>query len=647
MVGSGIVLARDGRAAATIVVAPDVGTHTRNAVEDLVRIIAQMTARGKLGGAVLPVVTDGTQQSEDAQVHVGQTAFVLAQSLVPESLPVNGFRLVTIQAESKPCLVIAGPTDLGTSHGVYTLLGDVLGVMWGMADPMFEDVPISRTVELGYIDRTEEPAFGFRCWSGNVPGFLRRNRVDDGSRILPYYGHGHNLFSIVPPSKYANHPEYYCALPVDGGGVERQVPEEDGHTHIQPCLTNKDVIRITIETVREFFDANPNVSTYSLCPNDSGDFCQCPDCFALDDGMPEYRGRRMNSDSYFHYISEVSKELIKTHPDRYVGVYAYWTTELPPRNLDKLLPNVVVYLTQDSSQYHDAAYEKRDHELLEVWSKVAHHLAVYCYYGLGWFPPRVYTEYSARTIPYLPTVSVKGFYCETYPYWAHTGPQLWLASRLLWDTSVDAKALLDEYYERMFGEVAAEMKEFYRIIESGWTTPREGKWFQGLDWLAEQLQQLPADARDAAWKQINVALASAQSDVTRARVTYVLNGNKLSYLLSKSFEEAHALLTETGSLEAQLEHLLKRVGDAVHVYRTKIETDETYGHAYYQGERGEVQIRWWMGHMATVVEDAIASAPEALDRVKSDTTWQLMLESKDYPDVPRRIGESRPMYGVK
>jgi len=50
-----------------------------------------------------------------------------------------------------------------------------------------------------------------------------------------------------------------------------------------------------------------------------------------------------------------------------VSAYAYWTTEVPP--------NVVVYLTQDSSQYFDPKYERRDRQILKMWAKKAHHLA--------------------------------------------------------------------------------------------------------------------------------------------------------------------------------------------------------------------------------------------------------------------------------
>ena len=644
-----IVLVRNGVAEATVVVASDLGKHSTAAVADLVRVVGIMTSKAPAGGAALPVVDDGAVRGNGPQIHVGRTAYVREQNLVPDDLPVNGFRLATLFSEPIQRIVIAGRHDLGTSHGVYTFLSDVLGVVWGMADPRFEDIPSHRTIEVGFFDRTERPVFGFRVFSGNHADWVRRNRVDDGSRVLPYYGHGHNLFSIIPPSKFGDQPDLYAMLPPKGekGPLERRVPEKDGHTHIQPCLTNPKFIKLTIDHVRKFYDDNPEISTFSLCPNDSGDFCQCPDCLALDNGMPEYRGRRMTSDSYFYYIDAVSKELIKTHPDRYVGVYAYWTTELPPRNIKRLRENVVVYLTQDSSQYHDPAYEKRDHELLESWSKVAHHLAVYDYYGLGWFTPRVYPHIVGRTVPYLPTVSVKGFYNETYPYWAHTGPQLYLVTRLFWDASLDTDAVLDEYYNRMYREAAGEMKRFYEILERGWTAKREGRWFQGLDWLSEQIKQVPADARDEAFAQINRALAAATSDVVRDRISYVLDGHRLAYLFSKTFEEVHALTADQSDLSEAVMHIVDRVAEAERLYRTKIETDQYYGHAYYRGERGEVQIRWWMAHIASVIEDKIGRKRKVREALNASPTWHEMVASKDLPDIPRRLKESRSMWNVK
>jgi hypothetical protein len=481
-------------------------------------------------------------------------------------------------------------------------------------------------------------------FSGVEANWIRRNRIDDGSRQLPFYGHGHNLFNILPPSKYGNHPEYYAMR--DG---ERKVPEQDGHTRIQPCLTNPDVIHITIDTVRRFFDENPQVSTYSLCPNDSADFCQCPSCAELDEGMEMYRGRRMNSDSYFYYIDTVAKELIKSHPDRYVSAYAYWTTELTPRRIERLPSNVVIYLTQDSSQYYDAAYEKRDHDILERWSKVAHHLAVYDYYGLGWFTPRLFTRIIARTLPFLPTVGVKGFYCESYPYWAHIGPQLYLATRLLWNTSLDANAVLDEWYARMFKEVSEEMRRYFETLERGWMDmKREGKWFLGLDRLYVQLAEWSDDVRDKAWEQINLAYAKAQSEITRLRVDYVRQGNRLAYLLSKTLEEVHGLRKDQSNLEEKLRDIFARVKETMTLYHSKIESDSTYGAAYYRGDRATRQLMWWKGYIGSIIKEILEGNAELHQQLLiENNTYRELIEAMDYPGVQQRIKDALECRGVK
>ena len=631
-----ITFVQNGNSHATVVLAPDIGQRATEAVDDMVRVIEKMS------GAKLPVVTDGNMQDSGSQIHIGATAFATERGITSDNLPVNGYRISTIETASIPHLVIAANTSLGLSHGIYDLLTNELGVLWGMADALFEEVPERRTVTINPVDRTEKPSFGFRVFSGADGNWIRRNRIDDGSRQLPFYGHGHNLFNILPPSKYGNHPEYYAMR--DG---KRNVPEQDGHTRIQPCLTNPDVLRITIETVRRFFDENPLVSTYSLCPNDSGDFCECPSCAELDEGMEAYRERRMNSDSYFYYIDTVSKELIKSHPDRYVSAYAYWTTELPPRRIDRLLSNVVIYLTQDSSQYYDAAYEKRDHDILEQWSKVAHHLAVYDYYGLGWFTPRSFPQIVTRTLPYLPIVGVKGFYCESYPYWAHTGQQLYLATRLLWDISLDANVVLDEWYTQMFKEVAEEMRKYFETLERGWMDrKREGKWFLGLGRLYLQLAEWPHDIRDEAWEQINIAYGAAKSEITRLRVDYVRQGNRLAYLLSKTLDEVHALKNDRSELEGRLRNIFDSVKDVMTLYHSKIESDTTYGAAYYRGERSTRQLMWWKGYIASIIEEVLSDDAELHQRlVAEDDKYRELIEAMAYPDIQQRIKEAREVLG--
>ena len=620
---------------ATIVIASDIGHPAMEAVDDMINVIEKMS------GAKLPIVKDGDLELKNTQIHIGLTSYVKQQSLLGDlvrNLPVNGYRIFTFQKN----LAIVANSSLGISHGIYDLLTNELGVIWGMADEIFEEIPKLSTVAINHISRISKPSFGFRVFSGVDSKWLRRNRIDDGSRQLPFYGHGHNLFNVLPPSKYADHPEYYAMR-----NGKREVPEKDGHTHIQPCLTNPDVIRITVETVRQFFDENPQISTYSLCPNDSADFCQCPDCLALDEGVEEYRGRRMNSDSYFYYIDTVAKELLKSHPDRYVSAYAYWTTELPPRRISKLPENVVIYLTQDSSQYYDSAYEKRDHDILEKWSKAAHHLAIYDYYGLGWFTPRYFPGIVAKTIPFLPTVGVKGFYCEAYPYWAHFGPQLYLASRLLWDKSIDAKSVLDEWYNVMFKEASEEMRKYFEILERGWMEmKREGKWFLGLGRLYLQLSVWSYDIRDKAWEQINIAYNSAKDDIVRKRVDYIRQGNQMAYLLSKTIEETNKIEKDGHNLETKIRNILDNMKETLTLYHEKIEPDITLGSAYYRGENAIHQLTWWKGYIGSIISDIIADSPSLKQLFAEDDIYRDMISAMNFPGVDQRIKEAKKAYDL-
>ena len=624
-----VTLVENGNPKAAVVVAPDLDSMDQS-VEDLIGVIEKMS------GARLPVVEDGTSQHRGPQIHIGNTSGCLRLQKGQNrwaDLPVNGYCFSTTLDAGSPHLMITAKTSIGLSHGIYDLLTNELGVIWGMADPIFEEVPQRRTVEIPEINRTEKPAFGFRVFSGCDPDWLRRNRIDNGSRQLPFYGHGHNLYNLLPPSRYGQHAEYYAL--VDG---QRQVPDKDGHTPIQPCLTNRDVIQITIETVSQFFDQNPEVSTYSLCPNDSSRFCQCSSCLEIDNSMEAYRNRRMNSNSYFYYINMVAKELIHSHPDRYISAYAYWTTELPPQKIDTLPSNVVIYLTQDSSQYYDPGYEVRDHDILEMWSKVAHHLAVYDYYGLSWFTPRVYPKIVARTLRFLPTVRVKGFYCESYPYWAHTGAQLYLATRLLWDVSLDPDELMEEWSTKMFKEVAPQMRAYFNTLERGWNQQsRPGTWFLGLNRLYLQLSEWTREDREQAREQIDQACSLAENEITRQRVAYVRKGHRLAYLLSETLEKVLALRSDPGDLEPKLEEVFAQVSSTMAHFRSEIESDLMYGSAYYRGEGAENQLMWWRGFMGKMIEDILVSHPDSRQKFATDATYRQMLDARTHPGVEERI----------
>ena len=88
----------------------------------------------------------------------------------------------------------------------------------------------------------------------------------------------------------------------------------------------------------------------------------------------------------------------QSHPDKYLGVYAYWNVEQPPRNRKKLPDNVIVALTLDILQHYDADYRAKDRLLVKAWSGYANRLHTYVYYGLGWFTPRMSPRLAAEDL---------------------------------------------------------------------------------------------------------------------------------------------------------------------------------------------------------------------------------------------------------
>ena len=205
---SQITIVEERKPIATIVLASDIGQPAMEAVDDMICVIE------KISGAKLPVVKNGDIEPKDAQIHIGLTSFVKEQGLLDDSvsnLPVNGYRISTFQQN----LVIVANNSLGISHGIYDFLTNELGVVWGMADAIFEEIPEHHTITIDHIDRISKPSFGFRVFSGVDANWVRRNRIDDGSRQLPFYGHGHNLYNVLPPSKYGGHPEYYIGRTLD------------------------------------------------------------------------------------------------------------------------------------------------------------------------------------------------------------------------------------------------------------------------------------------------------------------------------------------------------------------------------------------------------------------------------------------------
>lgn len=416
------------------------------------------------------------------------TIFLGAEYAADFGVDLRGLKYSGYVIRSKDSnILIAGGNDAATARGVYGFLSDYLGVRWYGPGPLWEVVPEEKTIRVPELDLRCEPDFGYRIFTGmdgeEGVDWCRRNRLDLRARDIPYFGFGHNMRRILPPATYAeSNPEYYALI-----GDKRRVPTKE-NPETQPCFSNPQLVEITLEAARQLFEDSPERTTFSLGTNDNPYFCRCPDCAELDSpkrtskaGNTNVReGWTIHSESYYRFVARVAEKLAETHPDKFVGCYAYWNVELPPRNIEKLPPNVVIAHTQETSQHFDPEYKAADRELWLAWNKVATHLGKYDYYGLGgWITPRYFPTLAADDIKFIHANGAIGFYTSiNLPYYM-MAPKIYMTAQLLWKADQDAKEILNSYFTNLYGEAAPDMKEFYDILERYWTQPRKGYWLQG------------------------------------------------------------------------------------------------------------------------------------------------------------------------
>lgn len=581
-----VAIVREGKPLVSIVLPHGANPLEQEAALDLKWAVHEAT------GAEIHIAESPDHDPALIPIQIGRAAAGDAAPKFSEQLKTLPWDGGTILSDGRG-LVIAGPTPAGTAHAVATILMEDIGVRMYYPESLFTIVP--KRSNLTIRPRTVRAWSDFRIWSGvtgsDVAGYLRRNRITDHRWPAPHFGFGHNLANIISVAKFGKeHPEYFAFR--EGS---RQVKGKDVADTPQPCFSNPDVVRLSIEAARQYFDANPTRDTYSLCVNDNPWYCECEKCAAKDKPYRDLPVGRQYAESYNDYVSQVAEAVAKTHPNRFIGVYAYWNAEQPPRNRKRLPDNVVVELTLDTLQHYDPGYRDKDEGLVRNWSGYTKHLCTYVYYGLGWFTPRTSPGLVAENLRFNVQNRIGGMYCEAFPFWAWSGPMLYVASRLQWDATADVERIMDEFHRDCFGPQAAEMRAYHAECEHYWLRPRKGRWFEGLENLSAEAEMSdPAPLREAK-KHLEAAMTSATDSTIRKRIEWLKKGFDFSYAVAEAFDAAKLPASSpdrTGRL--------REAGAKVERLMPQISAMPAYKHSYYQhGERFENKWHDWFKAVST------------------------------------------------
>jgi len=567
----GVTLVDDGAPTAQIVLAPGAGDIERQAADELNAYLM------KISGAELPVrdlPEDGV-----ASIWIGAPDEATAAELDLESLAFDGF----VFDCDEDRVVLAGNRPRGTRNAVYWALEEFLGVRWYIPTELGENVPSADSVELPAMQRRVEPRFVNRRNHGidaSVPGegarWRDRVRITDHSYAVPFNRYSHFLYLVFPASEYGEtHPEYY---PLIGG--TRRIPSSDHAQDWQPCTTNPEVIALTIRFGRQWFADHPEANFFSVGMNDSGAFCECESCTALDVPGETFRGQRMLSDRYFTFVKAVADGLREDFPEKYVSCIAYWTVESPPMRVE-LPSNVMVVITQDVGQWHDRAYKQTDMDFAREWSEAAGAFGTYDYTGLGWLMPRVYPHQMAESLRFYDEVGAVAVTNEAWPTWWYSGPQMYVRAKLMWDPELDCDDVLEEFYSGFFGPAEEPMEDFYDTLERCMMTEREGRWFEGLSSVEQQMELWqPGDLEECREAMVGAKRLAGGRAPYEQRVEFVARGFAWCEALLEEYwqaQEIHRLAgSETAGAQehlAAVRALLDRAGDRERVWESLADDD--------------------------------------------------------------------------
>jgi hypothetical protein len=592
-----VVLVADGQPRAHVVVPDGAPAAVRGAAEDLVRVLRRMS------GAGLPLVNESQSDPATARVLIGDCE-------PPAGIPADTAAVLRddaayagyVLACGANAVVLRGATPKGTANAVYGFLQDQLGVRWLMPSELFEIVPQVRTIAVPEMRQAVTPSFVCRLasasWGADTLAWGRRNRwdTDEGGFAVPYAaGFRHWMYRVFPPSKWAaTQPEIYPLL-----NGKRAIPEDDGDQLSQPCTGNPETVRIAIETINAYLDAHPEVHTYPFSINDNNTWCECERCRAHDVERPAYRGRRIVSDRWFTFVNAVARGVGAKHPGKYIGCFAYAGVELPPLQIEAMEPNVFINLTQDTAQYFDPEYRAVDYDLIRAWQQKCSRVGKYDYYGLGALAPRYFPHLLAADLKAVHGLGVRAFHSELYPYWANMGPMLYVASRLLWDVSLDPDRLLDEFFTSAFGPAAAEVQAFYAVLEAAWMSQTQGKWFAGIGSAAEQMDCYTTTQVAECAAHLRAAEALASDETVRARIRYLARGYAYADLLLGAWTTAREVagaparsVLEADGLAARLEGLRQALDGEGLAWQRSVVEDPLGDRWYKDGARPTIRGQW-------------------------------------------------------
>jgi hypothetical protein len=491
---AGVKIASTSRADCEIIVATDASAAEKHAADELARFLEQAS------GAKFAIKTTSEPGSVNPvgvsfRLLVGPGAARLAApGFSNEGLGEEGLIIRTVGND----MILAGGRPRGTLYAVYTFLEEQVGCRWWTPTVMY--VPPRATLAFDKLDVRINPRLEYRepFWYSAFDGdWAARNRCNGtamrldekhgGKHIIE--GFVHTFYPLIPPDKYfADHPDWFS-----------EIQGKRKHEQAQLCLTNDELRAELVRNLKERLAKNPSATMASVSQNDWIGNCQCAKCAAIDkeEGTP--------AGSLLRFVNAVAEEIEKDYPKVAISTLAYQYTRKPPLHV-RPRPNVVVWLCSIECSFSKPLIDPRNEAFrkdIEGWSKICDRLYVWDYTTnfRHYVLPHPNLRVLGPNVAFFADHHVRGLFEQgAYHTWGAEMMELraWVLAKMLWDPSLDADKLIEEFIAGYYGPAGPHIREYLKTTHGavdvagdplGCFSGEDAK-FLSLKTLAKGLEQL-------------------------------------------------------------------------------------------------------------------------------------------------------------
>ncbi len=526
-----IVLCENGQSPYTIILGENASVCESYAASELQLYLNKATS------AELSIVSESDAMSvSEKYISIGRTKKLENSgiSVTETEVTRDGYKIYRDGTN----VYICGGKDTGTAFGVYEFLKHEIGFEPYANDEIYYET--SSKLYLKDFKLVDVPDFTTRTmdgimWEDKDTAFKYRFLLENETSARYAYaaskdwlpGPHHTIKMIMPEDVYNNpakpetyHPEWYLANTIDSNDP----------VYLQCCYTDELFIQTFIENMIKEVEKNPEARIVNIAQQDGVTWCPCDDC--------KTEIVRYKHSGYFirftnKVVSAVEKWRLENCPNRYLeyATFAYGATMDPPMDDNKQLldesckphPLLNIRLAFSGSCWYHALDDENcsnnlfDIERVQKWASICDNFFVWNYnaYYRHYLVP--FTNFSSiqRTLQVYKQYGMDNHIfaeaCSGNTMASFGYLRAWLYGKLTWDVNLDYEALLDDFFEHYYKDVALEMRslfELYRTIDKirDDTSNHNGHSHHGEDETIISIDRWPKNVVERALGYLNTAL---------------------------------------------------------------------------------------------------------------------------------------------